>query len=72
MNQDRRFVMVFIETTKRFNAKLGLTIRHSQRRTRLFVHECPQLSPLQAARVACDREGHVLVDVYPLGQTALA
>lgn len=70
MKDPRRFVMVYVETIKRFNARLGLTIRHSARRTRVFIHECPQLSPLQSARIACDREGHVLVDVYPLNDTA--
>lgn len=70
MKDPRRFVMVYVETVSRFNPRLGLTLRHSTRRTRVFVHECPQLSPLQSARIACDRAGHVLVDVYPENHTA--
>lgn len=61
-----RFVMVFVETRKTWNAKMATWVRESKRRTRVFVHGDKRMSPLQAANAACVKEGNVLVDVYPL------
>lgn len=66
MNEPNRFVMVFIQTHRVFNPRLGLTIKHSKRATRVFTHTRKDVTPLQAAHAACVKDDHVLVEVYPL------